>query len=408
MLSQPAISRSKLGKRSALELCSPLLESVASLIPSVSPLSTREQGRLLTKEVASLVKCLSSWALEVTDANGLHEIKRLLRELLDMTVVNCAPSIQASLAVRVARGRFPRFFVAPPEEKEWQGGVEAMFAVELSLKALGESPEDIPWKPTSFVDVIYLAHSTTPLPLSPSSRSDLYHLLVNALQMNMVLDEALYLLFLDFTRETMIISPELVPSLCTVLSALASTHLDPTIRQLCLRLLSLTLTKLPPPPRLEILMGLTTDEDFPQIRGPAVGLLKETVLEALALPQDSASRNPFASSELLRIFGGVLFRPNPPEFFGKERLEKSLRNCLSFYFVLLHRDRENRTGVRSKCNVMSIQKSFLQPLRQFLDDHIAGEVCAHAERPLMAISSLQVGLDRINHALQTLDLDKDT
>ncbi|KAF8122532.1 hypothetical protein EV363DRAFT_1456368 [Boletus edulis] len=350
MLSQPAISRSKLGKRSALELCSPLLESVASLIPSVSPLSTREQGRLLTREVASLVKCLSSWALEVTDANGLHEIKRLLRELLDMTVVN-----------------------SPSEEKEWQGGVEAMFAVELSLKALGESPEDIPWKPylVRRCDISStLDNSSAPLPL---------------FTMNMVLDEALYLLFLDLTRETMIISPELVPSLCTVLSALASTHLDPTIRQLCLRLLSLTLTKLPPPPRLEILMGLTTDEDFPQIRGPAVGLLKEAVLEALALPQDSCISEPTReelaeSLELLR-----------------------LADCLSFYFVLLHRDRENRTGVRSKGNVMSVQKSFLQPLRQFLDDHIAGE-----ERPLMAISSLQVGLDRINHALQTLDLDKDT
>jgi hypothetical protein len=244
-----------------------------------------------------------------------------------------------------------------------------------------------------------------------SALSDLLHLLVNALQENMVVDEALFLLFTILTHGNMNISPEVATSLCTVFTALASTHLDSTIRQLNLRLLSLALTKLPPSPRLEILLKLTTDEDFPQIRGPAVGLVKEAVLEALALPLDHASRNPFASPELLRIFGGVLFRPNPPEFFSekktREELAQSLEllriaDCLSFYYVLLQRDRENKTGVRTKGNVTSVRSSILRPLRQFLDEHIMGE-----EQPLMAILSLQVGLDRIDGALQTLDSKRD-
>lgn len=208
---------------------------------------------------------------------------------------------------------------------------------------------------------MYLAHSAPPVALSPSALSDLHHLLVNALEMNMVIDESLFLLFRLLTHENVSVSPDVATSLCTVLTALASTHLDPTIRQLNLRLLSLTLSKLPPPPRLEILLKLTSDEDFPQIRGPAVGLVKEAVLEALAFPPDHASRNPFASPELLRIFGGVLFRPNPPEFFNerktREELAQSLEllriaDCLSFYYILLQRDRENKVrpaARRSRC-----------------------------------------------------------
>ncbi|KAH0834779.1 hypothetical protein J3R83DRAFT_10379 [Lanmaoa asiatica] len=433
-LCSPAISRSKLGKRSALELCSPVLENVASLVTSVSPFGTKEQGRVLITEVASLVKSLTVWASAVADFNGLQEIKSLLRELLDTTIISYASSIQASLAVRAAESYFPRFFVKSSAKEGWQEGEGAMLEVQLALENLGNFSHETHWKPSSFSDLIYLAHSTPPVVLSPSAPSDLHHLLVNALQMNMFIDEALFLLFRILTHESLSIPPEVATSLCTVLAALASTHLDPTIRQLNLRLLSLTLSKLPPPPRLEILLKLTTDEDFPQIRGPAVGLLKEAVLEALALPPDHASRNPFASSELLRVFGGVLFRPNPPGFFNerktREELAQSLEllriaDCLSFYYVLLQRDHENKvrlatgrsllfylfsilryapkTGVRSKGNVMSVQSSVLRPLRQWLNEHTAGE-----EQPLMAMLSLQIGLDRIDSALRTLDPERDT
>jgi len=323
--------------------------------------------------------------------------------------------------------------------------------MQLALESLGNSPRTAHWKPTSFSDLVYLAHSTPPVALGSSALSDFHHLLVSALQMNMVIDEALFLLFTILIHENTSITLEVTSSLCTVFTALASTHIDPTIRQLNLRLLSLTLSKLPPPPRLEILLKLTTDEDFPQMRGPAVGLVKEAVLEALALPPDHAPRNPFASPELLRMFGGVLFRPNPPGFFSerktREELAQSLEllriaDCLSFYYILLQRDCENKvclaarqfffsflrytskTGVRSKDNVTSVRNSVLWPLQQFLDEHTAGEGMpytyirgsmhnvaqgrTHVEQPLMAILSLQVGLDRIDGALQTLDLGRDT
>lgn len=220
--------------------------------------------------------------------------------------------------------------------------------MQLALESLGHFP---PTTVYSFSELAYLAHSTPPASLSPSPSPNLPRLLVDALHMNMVVDEALFLLFRILTHENVSISSEVMASFCATFTALASAHLDPTIRQLNLRLLSLTLTKLPLAPRLDILLDLTTNEDFPQIRGPAVGLVKEAVLEALALPANSASRNPFASPELLRIFGNVLFRPNPPEFFSeqktREELAQSLEllriaDCLSFYYVLLQRDNDNR------------------------------------------------------------------
>lgn len=169
--------------------------------------------------------------------------------------------------------------------------------------------------------------------------------------MNLVIDEALSLLFGILADKTMSVPAEVLTSLSTVFTALASTHLDSTIRQLNLLLLSSTLSRHSSAPKLELLLRLTTHEEFPQIRGPAVGLVKEAVLEALALPTDHVSPNPFASPELFRMFGGVLFRPNPLEFFSERKTREELAvslellriaDCLSFYYVLLQRDRDNK------------------------------------------------------------------
>ncbi|KIJ05451.1 hypothetical protein PAXINDRAFT_103782 [Paxillus involutus ATCC 200175] len=407
-LCSPAISRSRLRKTTALKLCSPVLDHMCSLISSASPRATKDEGRALITEVARLVKALGDWAPTVAIASDLVQIKVLLRELLDTTVMGCASSIQANLAARAVESRFPRFSFKSAAKEGWQEGEKAMLNVQVALTVLSDSSRANVRETNSLSDLIYLAHSTPPAPFSPSALPDLHRLLVQALQMNLFLDESLFLLFRILTQEGTDVPPDVATSLCEILAALASTHLDPFVRQLSLRMLSLTLSRLPPPPRLEILLKLTTDQDFPQMRGPAIGLVKEAVLEALALPAPSARLNPFASPELLRVFGGVLFRPNPPEFFSerktREELERSLEllrivDCLSFYYVLLQRDRENKTEVRSVGNVRSVQSSFLRPLRQFLTEHTTGQ-----EQPLMAILSLQVGLDRIDDALRTLDL----
>ncbi|KIJ04703.1 hypothetical protein PAXINDRAFT_104052, partial [Paxillus involutus ATCC 200175] len=382
-LCSPAISRSRLGKTTALKLCSPMLDHICSLISSASPRATKDEGRALITEVARLVKALGDWAPTVAIASDLVQIKVvLLRELLDTTVMGCASSIQANLAATAVESHFPRFSFKSAVKEGWQEGEKAMLDVQVALTVLSDSSQANVRETNSLSDLIYLAHSTPPAPFTPSALPDLHRLLVQALQMNLFLDESLFLLFRILTQEGTDVPPNVATSLCEILSALASTHLDPFVRQFSLRMLSLTLSRLPPPPRLEILLKLTTDQGFPQIRGPAIGLVKEAVLEALALPAPSARLNPFASPELLRVFGGVLFRPNPPEFFSerktREELERSLEllrivDCLSFYYVLLQRDRENKTEVRSVGNVRSVQSSFLRPLRQFLTEHTTGQ-----------------------------------
>lgn len=60
-------------------------------------------------------------------------VQGLLRKLLDTTVVSCAPSIQASLAVRAAENYFPRFFIKSSDKEEWHGAESAMRDVQVRL-----------------------------------------------------------------------------------------------------------------------------------------------------------------------------------------------------------------------------------------------------------------------------------
>lgn len=226
-----------------------------------------------------------------------------------------------------------------------------------ALRVLDDSWCSEPLEPRSTSDLIYFAHAKPVLPLSNTTLSHLFPLLLDSLRGNVAVDESLFLLLRFLAHKdpaSTTLSPHLADPLCVVLSALASTHLDPFIRHLNLRLVSLVLTKVHPALRLEIILRLAGDEEFPQIRGPAIGLLKEAVLEALG---SSAGPSPFASPVLLHTFGPILFKTNPPDFLTlhhtAEELEHSLEllriaDCLSFYYILLLRDRENKVCSRSE------------------------------------------------------------
>ena len=88
------------------------------------------------------------------------------------------------------------------------------------------------------------------------------------------------------------------------------------------------------------------------MRVASVGLVKEALLEALSLPPNS--ENIFLSSLFLRSFGTILFRPNPSDLLASETLTlgefrdshepQRLVECLSLYYVLLLRDKNNLVG----------------------------------------------------------------
>lgn len=409
VLCTKAIPRLRLGKKTALQLASPIITDITSLVPSIAQGVTQYEGRVLLGEIASLVKDLCLWATASASADDLVTMKSTLRGLLGTTVVACASSVQASLSAREFERVFPKLTVKSAIEEGWVNGENVMADVQDALRVLEDSrcPEIL--EPRSTSDLVYLAHAKPVIPLSNATLSRLFPLLLNSLRRNIAVDESLFLLLRFLTQDDPAfadtsIPPHIADSLCTVLSALASTHLDAFIRHLNLRLLSLVLTKVHSALRVEILLRLTGDEEFPQIRGPAVGLLKEAVLEALG--SHSTEPSFFASPMLLRTFGPILFKTNPPDFLTvghtTEELECSLEllriaDCLSFYYILVLRDRENKTKVQDADSILSVERSLLHPLRQFLHQraHMKGEL-------LMALLSLQVSLERIDDALATV------
>ncbi|KAI6045333.1 hypothetical protein EDC04DRAFT_141381 [Pisolithus marmoratus] len=409
VLCTTAIPRLRLGKRTPFQLAGPIVLDICSLVQSAVQDASQREGRLLLREVACLVRALQPWASASASEDDLGQIKKSLRDLLDATVVACVSSIQASLSVREFERLFPRLIVKSVLQKGWEDGQRVMREIQDALTILGTFPQ--PPGPKSTSDLIYLAHAEPAVPLSLASLTQLHPLIVNSLHRNVATDETLFLLLRLLAQESQQsdateIPPDIANSLCSVLSVLASTHLDPFMRHLNLRLLSMVLSKVHPTIRLDILLRLTTDEEFPQMRGAAVGLLKEVTLGALSSPNCSMEPNPFASPTLLRAFGPVLFKTSPPNFLTlshtREELERSLEllriiDCLSFLYVLLLRDTKNRTGVRDLDSIVSVERTFLRPLRLFLDQCVTMQ-----EEPLMPLLSLQVYVERVDAAVTTI------
>ncbi|KAI6127895.1 hypothetical protein EDD16DRAFT_217290 [Pisolithus croceorrhizus] len=406
LLCTAAIPRLRFGKRTPFQLAGPIVLDISTLIPFTAQDATKQEGRLLIREAAGLVRALQPWASASASEDDLRQMKKLLRDLLDATVVACASSIQASLSIREFERLFPRLVVKSALQKGWQDGQRVMVEIQDVLAILGTLPE-LP-DPRSTSGLIYLAHAEPAVPLPVKKLTQLHPLLVNSLRKNVATDETLFLLLRLLSQrspqpDATEIPPDIADSLCSVLSALASTHLDPFMRHLNLRLLSMVLSKVHQTVRLNVLLRLTTDEELPQMRSAAVGLLKEATLDALSSPDYSTESNPFASPTLLRAFGPVLFKTSPPDFLAlshtREDLERSLEllriiDCLSFYYVLLLRDRKNSTGIRDPDSIANVERSFLHPLRRFLDQCIAMQ-----GEPLMTVLSLQVNLERVDAAV---------
>lgn len=144
-----------------------------------------------------------------------------------------------------------------------------------------------------------------------------------------------------------------------VLPSLMAVHPDPPTRHMLFRLTALTLSLTEPALRAQILMDMLTDSTHtPQTRIAAVSLVKENVCHALngtsVLPVLSPLEDLFGTSLFLEILGPVLFRPNPPDLFDNPAFDPDeflyspepnrLIECLSFYYVLIQRDTENRVS----------------------------------------------------------------
>lgn len=407
MLSTKSVPRLILGKRTALSVVSPLISGVSSAVSSLESHFTRDSGRSLLARVSGMSEAFYKWIFKTGSEANVVEAREIIRLLLDTSVLACASCIRASLCARAFEMYYPRLTLSSAIEPEWQEGEQAMLNVSTTLRVMTLSPQDVLDNPT-MSSLIILAHEQQNYPLPKDLSSKLHSMLITSIQMNFAIDESLFLIFRCVTQDrTQPDFPaDLATSLCIVLPALASTHLDPFIRHFSLRLIALILAQLPSILQQQILLTLASDAELPQMRAAAIGLLKEFVLEALRVPALSGEQNVLASPLLIRSFGPILFRTMPPDYLSTvqvaDDMEKSLEpsriaEVLSFYYVLLQRDRDNKTGIRNPDNIASVESSLLRPLRSFLEKWSNAEA-----KPILPVISLQIGLERIDNAVRTI------
>ncbi|KAG1732720.1 hypothetical protein EDB19DRAFT_1929155 [Suillus lakei] len=408
VLSTKSIPRLILGKRTALSVVSPLVSGVVSLVSSLGNHFTRDSGRSLLVGVSRMSEAFYTWIFKTGSEENAAEAQKIIRVLLDTAVLSCASCIRASLCARAFETHYPRLTLSSAIEPGWQEGEQAILSVPATLRAMALSPQDVLDNPT-MSSLIILAHEQQSYPLPKNLSSKLHSVLMTSIQMNFALDESLFLIFRCVTQDrTQPDFPvDLATSLCIVLPALASTHLDPFIRHFSLRLIALILARLPSVLQQQILITLASDTELPQMRAAAIGLLKEFVLEALQVPASPGEQNVFASPLLIRSFGPVLFRTMPSDYLSTVRVAGDIENSLepsriaevlSFYYVLLQRDKDNKTGIRDPDNIASVESSLLRPLRSFLEN-LTGPSAAN---PILSVISLQIGLERVDYAVQII------
>lgn len=132
------------------------------------------------------------------------------------------------------------------------------------------------------------------------------------------------------------------------LVSLSSSTPDEKLRNTAFVTLSVILGKFPPPARLARFAELLSPDDpLPQMRVAIIGLVKESILEALSSPGPSI----FASKELFTQIGRYVLRPDPIDLFessfdGDKFLSTAeparLIECLGLYYTVLHRDASNK------------------------------------------------------------------
>lgn len=188
--------------------------------------------------------------------------------------------------------------------------------------------------------------------------------------------------------------------LINALSMLACGHPDGQVRLIAFRAIGDLLFHLPPILHIRVLHDLLIDAGLPHMRIAAVGLLKDAVIAALA--SSSSSLNPFASPVMLQTFGSVVLRPDPPDLFSQpismEEFDemdegKRLVECLSFYYVLILRDVDNRTGVRDSDQIRTVKGNLLKPLQAQLDRWKEGGTT-------MSLAGLTMALERVSGAIE--------
>ncbi|KAI0372064.1 hypothetical protein BV20DRAFT_940950 [Pilatotrama ljubarskyi] len=409
----PRLPRWKKSPKKTVQL---RLEELDSVISHVAGDATPEEGRSIIATVSQFVLALSQGA----DA----ETKELLRRLLESAIMAFPNHTQAGLARKAFASHFRRLVVPQAESSSSSTGpTDVMTTAWSALRAVDVTSSSCTKRP-SLATLILLAHDGS-CTFSTSDLANFFPVILPSLQANVALDEVLSVLMNSLAPlRSAIPRPELetdlIIPLIHLLPHVASNHPDPDIRHITFRIVSLVLGLSPPPVRFGLLKDLLSDGDTPrQMRIAAVGLLKEAVMEGLS----GEDHNIFASRHLLSTFGPVVLRPDPQDIFDTATLEEFLDGpeplrlveSLGFYYVLLQRDRQNRTGVRDSDSLANVRRSLLKPLQAGLQTwkqaSVSGTLTSPGHQPdhgdALQLEILSMWLDRVRGAVDAVSVSED-
>ncbi|PPQ63456.1 hypothetical protein CVT24_004988 [Panaeolus cyanescens] len=404
-----AIPRLKLRRKSALETIRPFIQELEGAIKLVAVQANRETALSLLTSISRLSNKFVIW-LNSINLNGdedLNNCKAIIETLLDRTLIAFSNSIQSQIAQRTLEKRFPRQTVPSSDRYNWQPGEESVRTILESYKLLGNAPSKT--VPSSTKDLFFFAYETPGgyQPLETLRR--LMPVILSGLKTDTFVDESLTSLlkiFHDFQNhpENPTLPPEFTTGLGSVLPSIASPHPDPHVRNQVFRCLSLVLSVADPHNRFQQLIELSRDSEYPQMRVASVGLVKEALLRAISDP--SKGDKYFLKPLFLSSFGPILFRFNPPDLLSTdislqdfvESSESSrILECLSLYYVLIHRDRNNLTGIRDSDVKQTIDRNLLRPLKSAIIRWSENTSKGHTHE-IGPIASLQISIDRIEKA----------
>lgn len=413
-LYRDVISRVPLRKRGPGLVVQGFLSELESIISLLSDDFTEQSGRRTLRLGQELVISILQWGKrkEGLTTDELKSLNHILLGFIESVVGSLAHCIEASLAERAFLKVFPNLgglHVAKDSDHSSNGRIVMSNILSLHTQIRGVDPYTLPSSPSQATLVLY-AHWQIEASQSHSSHLSFFlPVILASIQTNTILDEVISLLLLSL-RNGGELSPETAIPLSTVLPPLCSGHPDPSIRHYAFRTLSLLLQSTEPPLRMQILKDLTSDSENPPMRTAAVGLVKENVVAAL-----NSRKDIFASPLFLKTFGSLLFVLDPPELFRHDKVKLNdrernelarLTECLGLYYVLIVRDRANKTGIKDRDNLANVERALLKPMKEALPrwiENVQAPEDGHLPSA-MPLVSLQLSLDRVYEALGQLKI----
>ncbi|KAF9787816.1 hypothetical protein BJ322DRAFT_1045414 [Thelephora terrestris] len=390
-------------------------EHVQALVPHSHP---REGQAVLHSVTALTNNLLDYFADHLSDATQLTPCVDALFSLLDVTLAASVNHLHTYLAQRTFEALYPKLVVNSAIDPDWNTGERLVLGALAAANRLGYDTTSLSSNPT-LGKLTLLAH----IDLQDTDHFALLEtyspIILACLRSNNGMDEASAFLLAHISAMTLVKPhPPSLPfdfmiKFAFVLPSLMGVHPDPPTRHMLFRLTALTLSLTEPSLRAQILMDMLTDSTYsPQTRIAAISLVKESVLHALngtsVLPVLSPLEDVFGTSLFLEILGPVLFRSNPHDLFDSPTFDPDeflfspepnrLIECLSFYYVLIQRDTENRTGIRDRIRVADMEHKLLRPLRGFLERYNT----LNKPEVILAFAGLQTSLERVDSALKDL------